>query len=37
MQQYWLIVGSEKNWHVAFASKKRDYKEMEQALGIFKQ
>jgi predicted RNA-binding protein len=21
MQQYWLIVGSEKNWHVAFVSK----------------
>lgn len=41
MQQYWLIVGSEKNWHVAFSSKNlwglKDFRELRSLWNMLRE
>lgn len=41
MQQYWLIVGSEKNWHVAFASNNlwglKDFRELRSLWSMMRE
>jgi len=41
MQQYWLIVGSEKNWQVAFASKNlwglKDFRELRSLWNMLRE
>lgn len=41
MQQYWLIVGSEKNWHVAFASNNlwglKDFRELRSLWNMMRE